>query len=100
MIMQTASINTLLQTLSDDDKRGRVMSFYSMAYVGIAPFGSLLAGSLADSIGAPMTLRLGGIICFLGSILLATRIPALRCHINKGGSAITEELPMVPDGDV
>lgn len=100
MIMQTASINTLLQTLSDDDKRGRVMSFYSMAYVGIAPFGSLLAGTLADSIGAPMTLRLGGIICFLGSILLATRIPVLRSHINRSGATIQEELPMVPDGDV
>ncbi|HET6347170.1 MAG TPA: MFS transporter, partial [Myxococcota bacterium] len=62
-MVQMAASNTLLQTLVEDDKRGRVMSFYTMAFMGTAPFGSLLAGSLAAHIGAPYTLLLGGVGC-------------------------------------
>jgi MFS family permease len=69
MVLQMASSNTILQTIVDDDKRGRVMSLYVMALVGIAPFGSLLAGILAQNIGAPNTLMLGGICCIVASIL-------------------------------
>ena len=53
MMQQMAASNTIIQTIVDDDKRGRVMSFYAMAFVGMAPFGSLLAGVLANAIGAP-----------------------------------------------
>ena len=61
-----ASCNTLMQTLVDDDKRGRVMSFYVMSFMGLAPFGSLSFGSLAGVIGAPVTLLIGGILGLAG----------------------------------
>jgi len=78
MMMQMASSNTILQTLVDDDKRGRVMSFYLMAFMGTAPFGSLLAGGLASSLGAPNTLIIGGISCVLGAVVFASKLPELR----------------------
>jgi MFS family permease len=77
-MVQMASSNTVLQTIVDDDKRGRIMSFYTMAFMGMAPFGSLFAGSLASSIGAPSTLFIGGITCLMGSAFFAHRLPALR----------------------
>jgi len=79
-MIQMASSNTILQTIVDDDKRGRVMSFYTMAFLGTAPFGSLLAGSLATHIGAPRTVFLCGVIALLGSIIFASRLPVLRKH--------------------
>jgi len=78
MMVQMASSNTVLQTIVDDDKRGRVMSFYTMAWAGTVPTGSLLAGSLAGSIGAPKTLLTGGLCCILGSVLFARRLLGLR----------------------
>jgi MFS family permease len=81
MMMQMASTNTLLQTLVDDDKRGRVMSLYVMAFVGTAPFGSFIAGTLASTIGAPHTILSSGIICLLGAILFYKNLPSLRKHI-------------------
>ncbi len=78
MLMQMTSSNTILQTIVDDDKRGRVMSFYAMAFVGTAPFGSLLAGALATSIGAPNTLLTGGTFCILGAVAFSIKLPALR----------------------
>lgn len=66
-MVQMAASNTVLQTIVDDDKRGRVMSFYTMAFMGMAPLGSLLAGSLASRIGARSTLIIGGIACFVGA---------------------------------
>ena len=78
MIMQLTSSNTILQTIVDDDKRGRVMSFYTMAFMGSAPFGSLMAGSLASSIGAPNTLIIGGASCILGAIIFAYKLPTIR----------------------
>ncbi len=63
MVSCMASCNTLLQTLSDDDKRGRVMSIYTLALIGMAPFGSLAAGFLSNRIGAPATLFLSGLLC-------------------------------------
>ncbi len=73
MMVQMASCNTFIQTIVDDDKRGRVMSFYAMSFMGLAPFGSLLAGSMAKNIGAPNTLIVGGIICILGALTYASR---------------------------
>ena len=77
MMVQFAGSNSLLQTLVDDDKRGRVMSLYVMAFMGMTPFGNLLAGWLAGLIGPPMTVVIGGSSCILASLLFATRLPAL-----------------------
>ena len=77
MVTMAAS-NTLLQTLVEDDKRGRVMSFYTMSIMGTTPFGSLLAGSLAARIGAPRTLLLGGIGCLAAALWFASLLPKLR----------------------
>jgi MFS family permease len=77
-MVQMAVSNTLIQTLVEDDKRGRVMSFYTMAFMGTAPFGSLLAGSAAHSFGAPHTLLVGGAGCLVGALWFALSLPALR----------------------
>lgn len=70
--------NTLLQTVVDDDKRGRVMSLRAVAFLGMAPVGSLLAGWAARHIGAGPTVFAGGVLCLLGAALFATRLPILR----------------------
>ena len=77
-MVQMAASNTVLQTIVDEDKRGRVMSFYTMAFMGTAPFGSLLAGWVAQKIGTPHTLLFGGIGCVLGALWFATTLPGLR----------------------
>jgi MFS family permease len=77
-MVQMAASNTVLQTIVDEDKRGRVMSFYTMAFMGTAPFGSLLAGSIADRIGAPRTLLFGGLGCIAGALWFAFSLPKLR----------------------
>jgi MFS family permease len=89
MMVHMASSNTILQTMVDDDKRGRVMSLYTMAFMGMAPFGSLAGGSLAGSIGAPNTLIIGGASCLLGSFMFAKKLPSIRkmvrpIYIRKG----------------
>jgi MFS family permease len=78
MISQMASSNTMLQTLAEDSKRGRVLSYYTIAYRGMYPLGSLLAGSLASQIGAPGTLLIGGVCCLIGGALFARQLPAMR----------------------
>jgi MFS family permease len=78
LMQQMAPSNTILQTIVDDEKRGRVMSFYAMAFLGTVPFGSLLAGYLAARIGAPKTVMLNGVVCLIGSLWFARRLPAIR----------------------
>jgi len=78
LMLQTAASNTILQTITDDDKRGRVMSFYTMAIMGSAPFGSLVAGVLAKTIGTPFTILTGGIISIAGAILFLRKLPELK----------------------
>jgi MFS family permease len=78
MISLMATSNTVLQTIVEDDKRGRVMSFYTVSIMGMAPFGSLLFGSLAGRIGAPATLAIGGSLCLAGAAVFYRRLPALR----------------------
>ena len=78
MMVQNVSSNTLIQTIVDDNKRGRVMSFHSMAFMGIAPFGSLMAGGIASRIGAPDTLIIGGVACILGAIAFASQRKKMR----------------------
>ncbi len=97
-MVQMAASNTLLQTLVEDDKRGRVMSFYTMAIMGVTPFGSLLAGALAHRLGAPHTLLFGGIGCIAAALWFASLLPDLRqrvrpIYIEKGIlPAVTEDL--------
>jgi len=81
MMVHMASSNTILQTIVDDDKRGRVMSLYAMAFMGMAPLGSLVGGSLAGWIGAPTTLILVGTSCMIGSLLFRKILPSLRIMI-------------------
>ena len=73
-----ASCNTLLQVLAADEMRGRVMSIFSMMLVGMAPFGSLIAGSLADWVGAPLVVAAGGFFCAVAGLLFAQQLPRLR----------------------
>ncbi len=82
MMLQMASSNTILQTIVDDDKRGRVMSFYTMAFMGTAPFGSFMAGTLAKTIGVQYTILMGGITCILGALIFARKLPEIRKAIH------------------
>jgi len=77
MVLIAAS-NTALQTLADNQMRGRVMSLFSMMLVGMAPFGSLLAGWAADQVGAPLVVAIGGGFCAGAGIIFAQRLPRLR----------------------
>ena len=78
MLLQMASSNTLIQAMVPDALRGRVMAIYSMMFMGMAPFGALLAGTLADRIGAPATVAGGGVVCILGALVFGARLPTLR----------------------
>ena len=82
MITQFAAANTILQTVVDDDLRGRVMSLYGMSLMGMAPFGSLLAGALAEHIGPSLTVALAGGCCVLAAAAFATRLRALRALVH------------------
>lgn len=109
MITTMASCNTMVQTLVDEDKRGRIMSFYVMAVMGTAPLGSLVAGSVSAAIGAPDTVLSGGILCILGGIVFALRLPSLRRIVRPiyrkmgiipevaAGIQAADELPKPPE---
>ena len=76
-----AASNTIIQTLVDDEKRGRVMSFYMMAFLGTAPFGSLIAGWMSSRLGAPHTLLVGGVCCLTGAVWFGLELPAIRTAV-------------------
>lgn len=109
MLLQIAASNTLLQTITEDDKRGRVMSFFTMAFMGMSPFGNLIAGAMADKIGAPNTVLISGVICIIGAIIFLTRLPSLRkiihpLYVKMGiipqvasGIQIASEINIPPD---
>ncbi len=78
MMLQMASSNTILQTIVEEDKRGRVMSLFAMAFFGTVPFGSLLAGVLATRLGAQNTILVGGAVCVLASLVFLRGLPELR----------------------
>ena len=78
MLIQMASSNTLIQTMVPDALRGRVMSVYSMMFMGMAPFGALVAGAIAHRAGAPLTVALGGAVCIVGSLVFGWKWPAMR----------------------
>ena len=93
MMQQMASSNTIIQTILEEDKRGRVMSYYAMAFTGMAPFGSLLAGALASRVGAPNALLFTGACCVVGAIWFAMQLPALRRIVRP----IYMELGIIPE---
>jgi MFS family permease len=92
MMQGLTSSNTILQTLVDEKMRGRVMSYYTMAFVGMAPFGSLLSGALAHAMGAPHTVMLSGVACILGGILFWSQLRAIRRDMRP----IYEQLGIIP----
>jgi MFS family permease len=81
MMLQSASANTILQTVVDEHLRGRVMALYAMAVLGAQPLGSLTAGYLAEKLGAPLTLSIGATGCIAGALWLASRRKALAAHM-------------------
>jgi MFS family permease len=93
MMQQMAATNTILQTVVSEDKRGRVMAFYTMAFVGMAPWGSLLAGWLAEHVGAPRTLLLDGLVCLLGAGWFAWKLETVREAIRP----VYRKLGIIPE---
>jgi MFS family permease len=81
MMVMMASTNTVIQTIVDESKRGRVMSFYTMAFLGTAPFGSLLAGWLSTHVGAPETVFVSGLLCLATAAWFARELPAIRALV-------------------
>ncbi len=93
MIVQMASSNTLVQSMVPDKLRGRVMSVYSMMFLGMAPFGSLLAGVLAERVGAPTTVAAGGAVCMAAAALFGRRLPTIREEGRRLVAASRRERP-------
>jgi MFS family permease len=96
MMQGVTASNTILQTLVDEKMRGRVMSYYTMAFVGMAPFGSLLAGTMAHAIGAPRTVMVSGVACILGSLWFWTQLKTIR----KDMRPIYERLGILPQANL
>lgn len=92
MLQGLTASNTVIQTLVDEKMRGRVMSYYTAAFVGMAPFGSLLAGALAHWIGAPRTVMMNGAVCILGAVWFWTQLPKIR----KDMRPVYERLGIIP----
>jgi MFS family permease len=92
MMQGLTASNTIIQTIVPGEMRGRVMSYYTIAFVGMSPFGSLLAGALANLIGAPSTVLLSGVCCILGAAWFLTRIHGIR----KVMRPIYEQLGIIP----
>jgi MFS family permease len=95
-MVQMAATNTVVQTLVDESLRGRVMAFYTMAFLGTAPLGSLLAGAVASRVGTATTILLGGVVCIAGGAAFALRLPRLRAlarptYIARGILVAAEE---------
>lgn len=81
ILVTSVSVNMILQAIVEDDKRGRVMSLYTVAFIGMAPFGAIAAGALADQIGIKATLTAGGICCALAGLYLAHKQTEIRAHM-------------------
>lgn len=83
MMFQMSSSNTLIQAMSPDELRGRVMAVYSMMFMGMAPFGTLLAGALADRLGAPVTVAMGAVAAVGGAIIFGRNLPKIRTEARR-----------------
>ena len=83
MMFQMSSSNTLIQAMSPDELRGRVMAVYSMMFMGMAPFGTLLAGALADRLGAPVTVAMGAVAAIGGAAIFGKNLPKIRTEARR-----------------
>jgi MFS family permease len=92
MMTSTASINTMLQTIVQPDKRGRVMAFFTASFVGMSPLGNFGGGWVASHIGAPVSVRIASGVCLIVAFFYTRRLPALRDHIRP----IYRELGILP----
>jgi MFS family permease len=92
MLQAASASNTVIQTLVPEDKRARVMSYYTMAFFGMAPLGSLLAGGLAHWIGAPHTVMITGACCVAGAVWFALELP----KIHAASQPVFEEMGLLP----
>ncbi|HEX7126794.1 MAG TPA: MFS transporter [Thermodesulfobacteriota bacterium] len=99
MIVHSAAANTVLQTLVGDEMRGRIMSLYAVAVIGMMPFGSLGAGALASQVGAPTTILAGGLLCLVGSALFARQLPALRTAVRPAWARPAAGVPVAGGRD-
>ena len=95
MMQGMAASNTMIQTIVSEDKRGRVMSYYTMAFMGMAPFGSLLAGTLASAMGTPFTVIVNGFAVLLGAAWFTTQLPAVRRELRP----VYREMGILPAED-
>jgi len=92
MMLQTAASNTIIQTIVDEDKRGRVMSLFAMSLFGTVPLGSLIAGALATRIGAENTILAGGAICVIAAGFFLRALPRVRAAVRP----IYERMGILP----
>jgi MFS family permease len=83
IMLQMSSSNTLIQVMVPDHLRGRIMAMYTMMFMGMAPFGSLFAGALAERVGAPLTVRIGALACIGGAILFGNYLPKVRVEARR-----------------
>jgi MFS family permease len=83
MMVQMASSNTLIQAMVPNDLRGRIMSLYSMMFMGMAPIGALAGGALAARLGAPITVAMGAIVAMGSAALFALRLPKMRMKAGR-----------------
>jgi MFS family permease len=83
MMLQMSSSNTLIQAMSPDHLRGRVMAVYSMMFMGLAPFGALFGGALADHLGAPLTVAMGGVAAIGGAVCFYRYLPTIRVEARQ-----------------
>jgi MFS family permease len=96
MMQGMAASNTIIQTIVSEDKRGRLMSYYTMAFVGMMPFGSLLAGAMAHAMGAPLTVIVSGSVVIASAIWFTTRLKGVRREIKP----IYQELGILPPAEI
>jgi MFS family permease len=80
MMLEMSSSNTLIQSMTPDALRGRVMAVYSMMFMGMAPFGALFGGVIADRLGAPVTVAIGGVAAIVGALVFARYLPLIRAE--------------------
>jgi predicted MFS family arabinose efflux permease len=96
LVQGASASNTIIQSLVSEDKRSRVMSYFAMAFFGAAPFGSLLAGTLAHRIGAPYTVIVTGSFCIAGSLWFVFELP----KVNAAMRPIQQEMGLLPAIDI
>jgi len=83
MMLQLSASNTLIQAMVPDQLRGRVMAVYAMMFMGLTPFGALMAGAVSDRIGAPVAVCIGAVGCIAGAVLFGLKLPAIRVEARE-----------------